>query len=198
MRSFSTVISAALAAVLWAGNALAQFEPNSGGSMYDTISNGVVPLPAKPAAADGNIKASAEKKWTVMVFVNGKNNLEIAGLYNVNQMEKVGSTKDMNIVVEMGRMAGQTAAGMDGGWTGSKRFFIKKDSDEEKIKSPVVMTTEKVDMGDYKRAVDFVTWAKKNYPAKRYMLVIWNHGSGWMDPAKSEKGISFDDETGNY
>ena len=199
MKLFSTVISAALAAALWAGNALAQFEPNSGGSIYDTISNGVVPLPAKPAAASTRgVKAPAPKKWTVMVFVNGKNNLEIAGLYNVNQMEKVGSTNDMNIVVEMGRMAGQSAAGMDGGWTGSKRFYIQKDTDTNTINSPVVMTTDKVDMGDYKRAVDFVTWAKKNYPARRYMLIIWNHGSGWMDPRKSEKGISFDDETGNY
>src|SRR3989339_1466776 len=60
------------------------------------------------------------------------------------------------------------------------------------------MTTENVDMGDYKRVVDFVAWAKTNYPAKRYMLIIWNHGSGWMDPKGSPKGISFDDETGNY
>lgn len=192
MKGFSAVVSAVLAAALWAGNALAQFEPDPRGSLYDAASVGAVPLPGKPVAAP------AGKKWTVMVFINGKNDLEGAGLYNVNQMEKVGSTADMNIVVEMGRMAGQSAEGLEGGWTGSKRFFIEKDDDEETINSPVVMTTGKVDMGDYKRAVDFVSWAKKNYPARRYMLIIWNHGSGWLDPKKSDKGISFDDETGNY
>jgi len=47
-----------------------------------------------------------------------------------------------------------------------------------------------------------VKWTKGKYPARRYLLIIWNHGSGWWDPApepkSSAKGISFDDQTGNY
>jgi hypothetical protein len=51
-----------------------------------------------------------------------------------------------------------------------------------------------------------VKWAKKLYPAERYMLVLWDHGTGWLDPRREapaaadgdNKGISFDDETGNY
>ncbi|MDO8805699.1 MAG: clostripain-related cysteine peptidase [Elusimicrobiota bacterium] len=160
------------------------------------------PEASAPILADAlkaNSKASP-KEWTVMVFINGKNNLEIAGLYNVNQMEKIGSTRDMNIVVEIGRMKGQAAGDtdLDGDWTGSRRLLIKKDKNPNKITSPVVQEDKVVDMGDYKRAVDFVKWSKEKYPAKRYMLVIWNHGSGWMDPRKEQKGISFDDETGNY
>ncbi|MBI4801664.1 MAG: hypothetical protein HY796_03975, partial [Elusimicrobia bacterium] len=188
--------------------AYAQFEFNTGDSIHDALSNTAVPVPAAPAkdaeVASGAVKPAAEKKWTVMVFINGKNDLEIAGLYNVNQMERVGSTKNMNIVVEIGRMKGQALdTDLDGDWTGAKRLLIKKDSDAEKITSPVVMTTDKVHMGDYKRAVDFVAWAKKAYPAKRYMLVLWDHGTGWRDPqqtkkASTGKGISFDDETGNY
>jgi len=156
------------------------------------------PLPAAKAA---------KKKWTVMVFVNGKNDLESAGLLNLNMMELAGSNKDVNIVAELGRMKGQNGDNTtDGDWTGSRRIYVKKDSDMEKIKSQVVMTTEKVDMGDYKRAIDFVQWTKKNYPAEKYLLILWDHGSGWMDPrvepkpaaANGNKGISFDDETGNY
>jgi clostripain len=143
------------------------------------------------------------KNWTIMTFINSKNNLEMAGLFNVNQMEAVGSDKNMNIVVEMGRMKGQAGdTDIDGDWTGSRRFYIMKDDDGEKITSPVMMETKDVDMGDYKRIVDFVNWSKKNYPAKKYMLIIWNHGTGWFDPAQekkvADKGISFDDETGNY
>jgi len=147
---------------------------------------------------------TAKKKWTVLVFVNGKNDLESAGLLNLNMMEMVGSNKDLNILAEFGRMNGQQRdTDADGNWTGSRRIYVKKDADMEKISSPVVLTTEKVDMGDYKRAVDFVLWAKKNYPAEKYLLILWDHGTGWMDPRQepkktSEKGISFDDETGNY
>jgi hypothetical protein len=159
------------------------------------------PAASGPAAADAAKAAKPKpKEWTVMVFINGKNNLEMAGLYNVNQMEKIGSTKDLNIVVEQGRMNGQAAGDtdLDGNWTGSRRMLIKKDKDAEKITSPVLQQDKVVDMGDYKRAVDFVKWSKEKFPAKRYMLIIWNHGSGWMDPMKESKGISFDDETGNY
>jgi len=155
-----------------------------------------------PSRADGLKSAAkaAPKEWTVMVFINGKNNLEIAGLYNVNQMEKIGSTSKMNIVVEIGRMKGQAAGDtdLDGDWTGARRLLIKKDKDKNKVSSPVLQEDKVVDMGDYKRAVDFVKWSKAKFPAKRYMLIVWNHGSGWMDPLKAEKGISFDDETGNY
>ncbi|MCG2726987.1 MAG: clostripain-related cysteine peptidase [Elusimicrobia bacterium] len=148
-------------------------------------------------------KPMGAKEWTIMVFVNGKNNLEIAGLLNVNQMEAVGSDENMNIVVEIGRMKGQEGdVDLDGNWIGSRRLYIKKDKDEEKITSPIIMKTKSVDMGDYKRIADFVKWSKANYPAKKYMLVIWNHGTGWFDPKQekegADKGISFDDETGNY
>ena len=165
-----------------------------------------LPVMDKAAPSLPGAKA-AKKKWTVMVFVNGKNDLEAAGLLNLNMMELVGSNKDVSIVAEIGRMKGQAQGDTadDGDWTGSRRIYVQKDDDMEKIKSPAVMTTPTVDMGDYKRAVDFVKWSKKNYPAEKYLLILWDHGSGWMDPRKeakaaasNDKGISFDDETGNY
>lgn len=156
--------------------------------------------PALVAAPRGDIPRAKPKEWTVMVFINGKNDLEMAGLYNVNMMEKIGSTKDLNIVVEQGRMKGQAGGDtdLDGDWTGARRMLIKKDKNAEKITSTVLQEDKVVDMGDYKRAVDFVKWSKDKFPAKRYMLIIWNHGTGWMDPRMEQKGISFDDETGNY
>ncbi|MBI4656657.1 MAG: hypothetical protein HY746_07925 [Elusimicrobia bacterium] len=150
-------------------------------------------------AGNEELKPLPEKKWTIMVFINGKNDLEKAGLYNVNTMEKVGSNKDVNVVVEIGRIKNGL---IDFGWTGSRRLYIEKDGDEDKIKSKVLMKTAKVDMGDFQRATEFVKWSKQYFPAKKYMLVLWDHGTGWLDPAKAEKdnskGISFDDETGNY
>ena len=164
--------------------------------------NPAVPTPVVAKAVRAAVTKAAPKKWTVMVFVNAKNNLELAGLYNVNQMEKVGSDANINIVAEMGRMKGQAGdTALDGDWTGAQRIFVKKDNDENVITSPVIEKLAKVDMGDYKRVVNFVTWAKKNYPAQRYMLILWDHGSGWMDPQQTtnaQKGISFDDETNNY
>jgi len=175
---------------------------NFSGSAY-SLDNSNVPLPDVAKAARITPPASrTEKKWTVMVFLNGKNNLEPAGLYNVNQMEKVGSTKDVNIVVELGRLNGGGAAGTAENWTGARRLFIKKDNDPNKITSPGIEGGGNADMGDYKRVVDFINWARKYYPARKYMLILWDHGTGWMDPQQTtnpdNKGISFDDETNNY
>ena len=149
----------------------------------------VVPLPGNPKAA---------AKWTVMVYVNAKNNLESYGLKDVNEMEMVGSTPEMNIVAELGRINGYSSE--DGDWKGSRRYLIQKDADATKITSPVVMEILKSDMGNYKNMVEFVKWSQTNYPAQRYALVIWNHGSGWNKnlPVESGKGISYDDESGNH
>ncbi len=35
--------------------------------------------------------------------------------------------------------------------------------------------------GDPACLVDFASWAIETYPAQRYALVLWNHGSGWKE-----------------
>ncbi len=141
---------------------------------------------------------SSEKEWTIMVFINAKNNLEKYGLKDVNEMEMVGSNSKVNIVVELGRMSGFVSS--QGDWKGGRRYFIQNDTDTNVITSPVIEEFGKVDMGDWKHLVDFGLWAKKNYPAKKYMLIVWNHGSGWEKNIKSmaDRGISYDDETNNH
>lgn len=154
----------------------------------------------------------APKEWTVMIYMNGKNDLETFALKNANDMEKVGSTSKVNIVVELGRMQGYDSS--DGNWTGSRRMLIIKDNNPNKITSPVVQTIKDADMGNWEHLVDFATWARAGYPAKRYMLIIWNHGSGWKsvagklgfkdfqrdagNPVFQTEGISYDEATGHH
>ena len=38
--------------------------------------------------------------WTFMVFINGDNNLEGAGIEDINEMEMAGSSEDVNILVQ--------------------------------------------------------------------------------------------------
>ncbi|MDO8803757.1 MAG: clostripain-related cysteine peptidase [Elusimicrobiota bacterium] len=145
--------------------------------------------PSAPAPA-------AVKEWTVMVFMNAKNNLSESMLYGLSgkwaqkdleEMKKIGTTDKVNVVVEYG-FSGQ----------GAKRLLVGKDSET------VISHDPAADMGDYKRVIEFGKWAKTNYPAKHYMFVLWNHGLGWIDPKHTTsagiagKGILFDDETKNY
>ena len=173
-----------------------KFDTLNNTSLQQEISAMELTLPeAVPAAAEDK---AAQKEWTIMVFINAKNNLERYGLLDVNEMEKVGSSDKVNIVVEMGRIAGY--ASNDGDWKTTRRYLVQKDNDFSKITSPVLADLGKTDMGDYKSLAAFANWAKTTYPAKRYMLIVWNHGAGWIKSRgmNDPKGISYDDETGNH
>jgi len=151
-----------------------------------------------PEISDKSFLNKDQKEWTVMVFLNAKNDLERFGIKDMNEMEMVGSSDQVNIVVEMGRIKGYDSS--NGDWTGVKRFLIKKDTDTNIINSPVIQEMGERDMGDYKNLADFVKWAKKTYPAKKYMLIVWNHGSGWEKSkgGRATKGISYDEASGNH
>ncbi len=145
-----------------------------------------------------SVDKKALKKWTVMVFVNAKNNLESYGLSDVNEMEMIGSSDEVNIVAELGRLPGYSSA--DGDWKGSRRYLIEKDANKYAITSPVLMEIPDSDMGSWEYLVGFTKWSMEKFPAENYMLVVWNHGSGWNkdNMFESSKGLSYDDTTGNH
>jgi hypothetical protein len=160
-------------------------------NLQDEITKIEVSVPA-PA-----LEARAEKEWTIMVFLNSKNNLERFGLKDLNEMEMVGSSDKVNVVVEMGRMAGFDSS--DGDWKGTRRYLVQKDNNTNAVTSPVLEDLGKTDMGDYKNLAAFGKWAKAKYPAKKYIMIVWNHGAGWIKGAPGvTKGISYDDETGGH
>lgn len=137
-----------------------------------------------------NPSPAVEKEWTFLLFLNGHNNLDDFGAMNINQMEEIGSTDRLNMVVQWASLQSQT-----------KRLYITKDSDKDVVNSQVVESMDKVDMGDYKKLVEFVRWGVQNYPAKHYMIAVWNHGNGWhlqrAGGSIDAKDISYDDLTNN-
>lgn len=156
-------------------------------------------VPAASQAQSLKNPNAGPAEWTIMVFVNGKNNLEKFALRDINEMEKIGSTQKVNIVVEVGRMDGYDTS--DGDWKGVRRYLVKKDTDTAKVNSPMLEDLGMKDMGDYNTAIEFGRWAKKKFPAKKYMFVLWNHGSGWIKSVKRygmNRGISYDDESNNH
>ena len=135
------------------------------------------------------------KEWTFLIYLNGNNNLDRFGKFNINQMEKVGSTDDLNVVVQWASLENKN----------TRRLYVVKDSDTKKVTSPT-LSAFKADMGDWRTLVDFIEWGAKNYPAKHYFVTVWNHGSGWRltkNGLKIPSGIlhptdiSWDDNTGH-
>ncbi len=147
-----------------------------------------------------SVAEHGDPQWTVLVYINADNNLEEAGLEDVNEMELVGSTPEVNVIVQIDRHEGYT--GEDGDWTGARRYHVVQDGDMGHIASPVLDDLGEVDMGDPQTAVEFFTWGLATYPAERHALVFWDHGDGWSMAAEAMdgtgfKGFSSDDESGH-
>jgi pimeloyl-ACP methyl ester carboxylesterase len=121
---------------------------------------------------------SSLPEWTVIVYSAADDDvLEETMWFDVNEMELVGSNAQMNIVVQIDRYA--SGFDGDGNWTDTRRYLVQKDSDLGSITSPVVEYLGEADMGDPQTLIDFVTWAVQTYPAKKYALVMSDHGGGW-------------------
>ena len=124
--------------------------------------------------------AEPEKEWTFMLFMAADNNLEAATSIDINELEKYGSTDEVNFVAQIDRN-GNYDHDSELKWKGAKRFYITKDKNTKKMTSPAVKSLGDVDMAAPQTLIDFVSWTVKNYPAKKYALILWNHGTGWKE-----------------
>lgn len=127
--------------------------------------------PARPVA-------QGEAEWTIMLYQDADDEvLERDIMIDFNEAERVGSTDQVNIVSQVDRFEG-AFDGM-GDWTSTKRFYLTQDDDLDEIGSEELEDLGEVNMADSQTLVDFITWAAENYPARKYALILSDHGAGW-------------------
>ncbi|MHA1912631.1 MAG: clostripain-related cysteine peptidase [Candidatus Kariarchaeaceae archaeon] len=145
-------------------------------------------LKAEPSLPSAQVADS----WTVMVWLDGDNNLHEAALEDINEMERVGSTAEVNIIVfadlygtcDHDANADGYADHPDDPWSGGKLLHIEQDTDMTTITSTEITGwshPEEPNMGSYTLLDSFITWTQSNYPADNYALILWDHGGGWFD-----------------
>ena len=80
--------------------------------------------------AGSNVVAQgiAEREWTVMVYMNAKNNLEPFALSNFHSMATVGSTPKVSVLAQLGRPSSFRYTPEDGNWSGVYRFLVNKNT----------------------------------------------------------------------
>ena len=110
---------------------------------------------------------SAEAEWTVLIYAQAKNSLSNFAPKNFDDMSKIGSTKNLNILVQWYQF------GQQGIW----RYKIEKGKMNLEVNVPTP-----TDGNNVHDLVDAMQWAVSKYPAKKYCLILWNHGLGILDP----------------
>ncbi len=125
-------------------------------------------------------------KWTIIGYFDGNNDLDTGELGaswvcdELQQLEKVGSTQDVEIVVLFSSLKTGGVA---------KIYHIEHYETElpDQISSAVLQDWGTKDMSDPKTLSDFIKYAVENYPAEHYMLILMDHGGGWQGVCWDEK-----------
>jgi hypothetical protein len=120
--------------------------------------------------------------------MDADNNLEDVGIDDFLEMASVGSTGQVNIVVQMDRSTGYVRS--YGDWATAKRFYVTPGMTPDPASE--LMDIGEVNMADPATLTGFVNWGVTNYPATYYFLVLWDHGDGWQGVIADDDPVSGD------
>ena len=142
-----------------------------------------------------------DAEWTFMTYISDSD-LEYFAIEDMIEMERVGSTDKVNIVVQIDRWDGYDKPDWNddsnGDWETAKRYLITKENKgDHVIGSTAIEDIGEINTGDPDELIEFVKWAQANYPAEHYALNIWNHGSGATGVAYEQSCPDYCWEYGN-
>lgn len=110
----------------------------------------------------GGGSPSPAKSWTILVYMDGDNNLSGAAIDNFTQIQAASSSANVRVVVQLATLDATT-----------KRYLVANGQ------TTLLTDLGRVNMASEATITDFLSWAKDAYPADRTVLLLWNHGDGW-------------------
>jgi hypothetical protein len=113
---------------------------------------------------------TGKKSWTFIVYMAGDNDLNYFAWKNLKQMELIGSNENITIVAQLNNP----------GSAPTKRYVVRKD--KRVLVQDQTIINQKLNSGSYQTLIDCALWATTYYPAENYALILWNHGTGAIDP----------------
>ena len=120
-------------------------------------------------------------QWTILAYLAADNDLEGAAIADIKEMERVGSRPgQVEIVVQVDRGASDDRP--NGDWHTARRYYVTRGRSRRRITSTLLADLGDVNTGDPRVLEDFLAFGVRAYPAERYALIIWNHGSGVYVP----------------
>jgi hypothetical protein len=132
-----------------------------------SASTSVASTPLSYTVATG----SGAKVWTIMVFLNASNNLNVYALANYLQMQEAATHgSNTQILVAWKESRGNTNAlgGYDWQFSGNddtRYYLVQPSGGGSIVGNPVKDLGAGIDFGVTSSVNNFVTWCKKNYPA---------------------------------
>lgn len=119
------------------------------------------------------------KEWSILIYANGNNELEPEIANSKKIAEKIGSDKNVNVVMQIARESKELVKILrpfdsfeidEDEWIGTRRYLIENEN------SKLLQTLNNINMSDSQNLYDFIVWATENFPAQHYMLILGGHG----------------------
>jgi hypothetical protein len=138
------------------------------------------------------------REWTVMVYMAADNNLAVQGVLDLDEMEDAGINDKVQVVVQaefspttLQQYGCNSAACVNRPNFNTFRYAITQaggsaQNGPDRGTVSEISGGTNVDMTDPGQLQAFVQWAKTNYPANHYLLVLWNHGGGYTGLIQDE------------
>jgi hypothetical protein len=120
---------------------------------------------------DSHNQINTKKQHTILIYIAGDNDLYKFAIRNIEQLKQLGSNEQINILVHFDFH--QNFKPKE-----TRRFYIQRN------KLLQIGTLPAMDSGSEQTLIDAATWAIKNYPSEYFSLVLWNHGSGQLNPIR--------------
>ncbi len=126
---------------------------------------------------DGHHKKKKERNGnqsrTIMIYMAADNDLRPFAARNIQQMANIGSNNNITIVVHLDiRISGNKKI--------TRRYLIEQG--QVLHVDPYNPLTQQMDSGNPATLISFCEWAIKNYTSAEYDLILWNHGTGILEP----------------
>lgn len=155
-------------------------EPNEGADAGAGDGGQTGETPDEPDPGLPPVGDDAEDSWTVLVYMNGDNDLEYFALQDFIEMVNVPTNAKLNVLVQLDRAEDGAAPGYTDSplgplddFTTTKRFRISGED------TTAIDDLGEVNMGDADTLADFVEWGIKEGNSGHFGLVFWDHGGGW-------------------
>jgi hypothetical protein len=138
-------------------------------------------------------------EWTIMVYLDGDNDLEPFAFQDINEMEYADLRgTGVKLIVLMDGISGYYSS--TGAFTDTRLFEIQYDSAGSDTSTGIIsrqlastelgLTTtaaEELNMGNPTVLSSFIDFGKTSFSADNYAVVLWDHGSGWRATSPAPK-----------
>jgi hypothetical protein len=125
-------------------------------------------------------------EWTLLVYLDADNDLEKPMMRNLADMTAVGGTDAVQVIVLASRSPEGDGLYTNAGVGGLPNWDTAKLLRVEKGRLVELADWGHADLGDRKTLARFMDGATKAAPAKRYALILGDHGMAWAGVAVAE------------